>query len=505
MHNGLITTRAIPTIPFDWENADWMPTPVGQSRIPSPWVGAGSLASIWGIEVINDRKASDGWSLMYSSFDAAAPGPLTNPYFVLYNKYRGLLRMFVYLTTEFVTPSTYLQDGISLISSANTTMFNFMGSEMALCNKTNSYSQIQPAPSDGTAPLASNRWYMTQYEIAYDPNIAGKPFNNYQLNWSLNYHNVTQINLGGTIKGTITGTIGSSATSDNPITGATQTLGTGVIAGIGSRFLTNNTVNATTGENNLGIPNDIFQGLSKGVSNALTGAVSNLPGKIFGLLNSIIGGSSNAAIPVNLNLDAKIELQGNAAQRGSFPSSPISFWVPGTNITSAATGYIPLYDKVLGVCNFTGTPTLKLRYTETIVPVQIIQIGLMGQVFVRKIEFPQNPNYSSYLIFNPEITNIADITIVDQSYVIKGDNTLDYTPGAELGQFVESNPTNLIWVKNSHYPAARPMVQPKNFPENFEIGVRFTIKVTPKDGSPETTLIKTLKIDHTMTGPGVFW
>lgn len=89
-----ISTRAIPTPEFDWENCDWMPTPKGQSPIPSPWVGQGSIVSVYGIDVVNDRKASDGWLLLYNSFNSTATGPLVNPYFILYNKYRGLMRIF---------------------------------------------------------------------------------------------------------------------------------------------------------------------------------------------------------------------------------------------------------------------------------------------------------------------------------------------------------------------------------------------------------------------------
>ena len=81
-----ISTRAIPTPEFDWENCDWMPTPKGQSPIPSPWVGQGSIVSVYGIDVVNDRKASDGWLLLYNSFNSTATGPLINPYFILYNK-----------------------------------------------------------------------------------------------------------------------------------------------------------------------------------------------------------------------------------------------------------------------------------------------------------------------------------------------------------------------------------------------------------------------------------
>ena len=75
-----VSTRSIPTPTFDWENADWMPTPSGQSRIPSPWVGQGSIASIYGMDVINDRKSSDGWVLLYNTFETKAPGPLVNLY-----------------------------------------------------------------------------------------------------------------------------------------------------------------------------------------------------------------------------------------------------------------------------------------------------------------------------------------------------------------------------------------------------------------------------------------
>ena len=95
-------TRAIPTPTFDWANAEWMPVPAGQSAIPSPWNGAGSISYTYGMDITNDRYPNAGWELLYNTFDANASGPLVNPYFVLYNKYRGILRIYLYLTTEFV-------------------------------------------------------------------------------------------------------------------------------------------------------------------------------------------------------------------------------------------------------------------------------------------------------------------------------------------------------------------------------------------------------------------
>lgn len=79
-----VSTRVIPTPDFDWENADWMPTPTGQTRIPAPWIGQGSISSTYGIDVVNDRKSSNGWELVYNTFDPNAT-TLVNPYFILYN------------------------------------------------------------------------------------------------------------------------------------------------------------------------------------------------------------------------------------------------------------------------------------------------------------------------------------------------------------------------------------------------------------------------------------
>jgi hypothetical protein len=74
--NKVIKTRSVVTPTFDWENADWMPTPNGQALIPTPWIGQGSIASTYGTDVINDRSSADGWELLYNTFNANSQGPL---------------------------------------------------------------------------------------------------------------------------------------------------------------------------------------------------------------------------------------------------------------------------------------------------------------------------------------------------------------------------------------------------------------------------------------------
>lgn len=211
-----VQTRAVPTPVFDWENADWMPTPSMQSRIPSPWSGQGSLVGTYGIDIVNDRKAFDGWELLYNTFDSNVTAPLVNPYFVLYNKYRGIMRIYLYLTTSFVTTSSYIQDGITVVSNRKTSILNYLGQDIIDLDKepNKQYMQMQPAPMDGSLPLAANRWYMMQYELAYDPNLADIPYKDIQFSWTLNYYNVQQISLGGNITGSLNGTIGSASGSN---------------------------------------------------------------------------------------------------------------------------------------------------------------------------------------------------------------------------------------------------------------------------------------------------
>ena len=83
----LLTTRSVVTPDFDWEKADWMPTPAGYAQIPVPWIGAGSFSSFYETDILNDYKSFDGWEMLYNAFSSEASNVVNNPFFVLYNKY----------------------------------------------------------------------------------------------------------------------------------------------------------------------------------------------------------------------------------------------------------------------------------------------------------------------------------------------------------------------------------------------------------------------------------
>lgn len=469
-------TRAVLPVEFDWANVDWMPTPPGQTQIPSPWVGSGSIASAYDMEIVNDRHKTDGWEMVYNTFDANAPAPLINPYFVLYNKYRGTIRFYLYLTTQFIAPSSYIQDGISVNTSYSTSLLRFLGREIvdASAEDANQYDQIQPVPYDGSSPLASNKWYMLQYELAYDPNLASIPYNYIQLNWYLNYCNVQHIDLGGQQVGTIAGTLGSAGSSGllSKFKKVAEVTGTGVLAGIGTNFIDKNTINEQTGENKLGLNKQIFKTISSGLQSVLSGSIKDLPGAVFKGLSAIFGSKDNQPIPVNLQFKSTISLTGTLSEKGSFPSSPFSFWVPGTNIeTENAVGQIPLYNKSLGILNFEGRPKLP---APILTKQEIMGTGLWNIHAVYR-----DSDFKKYLNINPEVLKIATVTVDQEIIVLDINNAFQdyFMLTCYLGSYEKGK-----------------RIDHEYFHRN--LAVRFTIHITPKNGDSPSVIIKTFKIDQ---------
>lgn len=209
MHLSLVT-RAVSQDDFDWEMADFMPVPQGMTPVNSPWIGAGSLIGSYDLDVVNDRKKSEGWVLLYNTFTTDATKFTPNPYFVLYNKYRGTMRIYYYVTDSFITTSSNVIENLSLFSGDyNSYLLNYADCE-AIDNSDirTSIQRIQSKPLDGSMPVAAHKWYMAEYELAYDPEIANIPYDKIKLSFGLNYRNITEIKLNGTIVGDIEGTIG---------------------------------------------------------------------------------------------------------------------------------------------------------------------------------------------------------------------------------------------------------------------------------------------------------
>ena len=221
---------------FDWENADYMPTPEGMPAIPTPWTGQGSIAGTYDLDIINDRKKSEGWCLLYNSFSTDPKVFQQNPFFILYNKYRGIMRVFYYATDSFVQTSSNVIDNLSILSSYPVKMFTYADQQIinGRISRT-SLQHIQPKPFDGSLPLASHRWYMAQYELAYDPTITSIPYDQIAFNFNLNFIDISTIKLNGKEVSELKGTIGEQ--SEGELSNALKAGGKAVLSNIGYSLL----------------------------------------------------------------------------------------------------------------------------------------------------------------------------------------------------------------------------------------------------------------------------
>ncbi|KEQ31795.1 hypothetical protein N180_12070 [Pedobacter antarcticus 4BY] len=187
---------------LDWENIAFMPSPPNVNPIPVPWqsgLGGRKIDD----DIINDYKKKDGWELVYNTFNTSQ---VYNPsYFMLYNKYKGIIRTYFY----FVTPSAYPSSNISYLltlrgaKGPQSPMLNFAAKDIIkVDSNTNEVSQIQAYTVSNTGS-----WYATDFELAYDKNTSLTDFNDLQLNWSINPNTISQITLNGIETGTISGTV----------------------------------------------------------------------------------------------------------------------------------------------------------------------------------------------------------------------------------------------------------------------------------------------------------
>jgi len=354
--------RSVTPYLFDWTSADYMPVPSSYSgpTIYVPWANGsvkGFSSDIW-----YDFQPSAGWQMVYNVFDPTKATLPANPFFVLYNRYRGLLRIYIYVTNSGFQNSDYLTSGLNLgPNSISSSMLNFIGQDVIdVTAPQTQITKIEPTQ------IATNTWYASQYEIAYDPNVTSHAYTDIGLNWTLKWTNITKVNMGGYEVGTLTGSITTQGSAGFDLSGLTSNAATGVLEGTGMAIINNNKGTGTDPGvgNKLGLPSFVFDALNTGLSSGLSGVVKNI-------FNGIFGGSSGGSTQsVNLELNTKITLTGTTSGTGALiPDPGLGLGVPGTNNSQSAPGLVPNSAvPVMGVFNLSAKPTIKVKKTVTTVP-----------------------------------------------------------------------------------------------------------------------------------------
>jgi hypothetical protein len=461
------------TNPLAWDtgeaNWEWMPTPAGY-QVPTPWFSG--AAGVGYEDLMGDYHKADGWVLLYNSFSTAIFPD--HPYFMLYNKYRGLIRFYYFVpaNTNYINSQKIIHSLYALGSHKTASpMLNFADQEFVDVAKNSLFASRMEAQSVGRAA-----WNVLEYELAFDKNVVNQNYSSFYFNWPVRGQQITTLSLTGTQTGTINGLIAAPIKKE----GFDFVInGTGNLAGETVKLV-------FKGESDA----EKFGGL---VKNAIKGIMADgASGLVRNVLGGIFGGSPSPGIQkINMEMNTKITLTGT--QLSDFNVAAINLAMPGYNQTQTP-GYSPSYNSPLGVFYISAKPTIKVKRTV----IRDEPNPLDKPAFYRNT-FTLDAS-SFQMIYNPAVVGgtiggitypaIATIQNVKNEILLMNPNN-------------EPSMWNINGVPETLYNANPIVSSISSF--NTYIGgntgvvrLRISFDVVPTDGSPKTRISKTFMVNSIM-------
>ena len=414
---------------FDWENLEYLPLPAGtNAAIPMPW--SNSAKRCFSDDIRYDMKKSDGWALYLSSFSGQMnPGVKT---FTLYNKYSGIIRYYYYAqgtVSGTVADYNILLNEIKTIGthSSVSPVLNFANQKIVDLN-TNATSCFTIDPQQ----LSDATWFAWEYELAFDKDIYAQNPNSFML--GLNYGMIKKNSL-----------ILNGKQLDNL---SAKIRFSDAQYGFGDTYSGDATL-ILYGKNDLNQTSNVLS-----VSDLAILDQTYKQQKYDNLLNATINYNSIGEIQWNANLSISSPPNGVG-----LPGGTDSFVVSGAD-NSVVIGLSSFYTKAPGVFYLNSKP----------------EVGFM------KLATGNNPyiytldTKSVEYIFNPAVTEIADIKNIAQEVVAtQNDDIFENFSQVKLytGQKLSSNIPLVVQ------------------------GVRVSFDVVPKDGGKTVHIVKTFKADIT--------
>ena len=366
---------------FDWEDptaGNWTATfgfggqPTTTRLIGSPWTNAhGSLNTM---KQSGDYTRNEGWILMRKDFGCTNL-PTRVPYFILYNQYRSLIRVFAYFDeNELKSGSTFIIKHNS--SSFNSATLNFT-KELALSS--DEYQLNGAADNDLGTYSNKNlfpKWFYGEFPIAFDPN-----FNANNGIWSLeiNVVNTSNITQQGSLHWNTEASDGSngvsSSKSDKGSDGGPFTDIKADHGKLTAYLPTYDAFKKTVDSLNNKIPFTNYKPMSdlsdklKVFSNspiqtildanALTGTVVDIASSLYSLFTGGTGSDSNGKTTFTPTVTSgTISLSGTITQSNNL--LPVDQNIPG-QIHSSTDDNNPYFEAPLGIMTIRSSPTLFVK------------------------------------------------------------------------------------------------------------------------------------------------
>lgn len=456
-NKDLQTEGTYQTTPYiDWVNQNSFP--LQEVNVLFPWIfGANALQVPYSIAI--DHKPVDGWVLLYNRLNDSYP------YLMLYNKYRGIIKVFYYHTAAHNTNA--LSFAIIFGGNKKTSLLNFNTDfakpmqDKGLINMVENLQVSQGGPT-GVSP---NNWYYTEFNIAYDDVVKGLSDLDSRMAIAAWGQDKSTITLTGDILGTIKGEITTASNTSSLLSVGNVDLG--------NKNTTTNAIIAISGVAAAegGLLKQAAKQTNKKVGEAIGNAAGELATKglsviskpLMDLFNSFVGGdlAGKQTSAVNLDMNATVNLGGTLVRDRPIFGGEVP--IPGA-VHNGAGGVLPYYDKPLGVWNIDVQPTVKwgeyVYKTSTLNALKYQQ----GTFYVQNYQLDES---SFNVKINPDILQDVEVVSIEKklyyyyNYTGKTNLKFPYRYMSEAPTFVypvsnsytlvNSDPDNTWYEVKDHY------------------------------------------------------
>jgi hypothetical protein len=303
-----------------------------------------------------DIDPSQGWVLLTGNFGTSLIVPRPDyPYFVLYNKYRGIMRPYIFYGARAgITHQATHQMGTAAVENGNVAAFTHNTGKY-LHDYDPRYEQLFIKKH-----LLLNHWACLEFDVAgYDPAIAdpGKTGSAFAVRFHGLEESVLQADLVGGLNGTLEASNVRAGRNGSGVLDAVTTVGGSFLKAV----------------NVYGDAEDALDKMkAKGDANpgawwgpplsalAVAGAQSAVPliGAAAGFITSMIDGLFGSNVPLSYRVELTGEFRLNGTIQTAPPLSLVRFYVPGT-IYGNTWEMEPLFHQPLGVYSLAYEPSIE--------------------------------------------------------------------------------------------------------------------------------------------------
>jgi len=327
-----------------------------RAGVPLPWNDDGPC-----FDLEPDNRKQDGWVLLAKDF-GSADAPIESlpdlPFFALYNRYTGMICLYIYNGERPGTcgsqNTNYSVGILSIVSSGIGKIPAFShhtGTRAATVDR--NYRQMFI-----TEDLVTNEWTRHEFDVrGYDRNIRALSKRNAYFLFELHSLQESEVELAGTLS--LSGFINAGdLRSGYRGNGSVDTVGSGTAASLKVAQVFND-ANAVRGkmagyasEN----PGRWWSDPLSNLAHSGVGSVISALSPAAGFITSFFGGGGGSSVPLSWRVDLTGDLQLSGTIRTTQPVSRHMIYVPGTRHGDDPAIKTPVYDAPLGLFDLRSGP-----------------------------------------------------------------------------------------------------------------------------------------------------